>query len=218
MALKRKGFQRDVKLIANSTSEQCVAALQASDGQPDDVRNSNMEALASNEKIALELRTALRQVLISTKDVPLTDGYKRNLRHESHNLNVTEGALVVLATFNVADTYSPLMFRLVRGGPIGSIEHILLSCTSLENHRTRLLRCVDNSGGYHQVVETFIKKTMSYNSELSVQLLLDCSTIPEVIVMSQTFGDIILEDLFKFSRTWCYTMDRERRKMLGRNK
>ena len=59
---------------------------------------------------------------------------------------------------------------------------------------------------------------MSYNSELSVQLLLDCSTIPEVIVMSQTFGDIILEDLFKFSRPWCYTMDRERRKMLGRKK
>ena len=73
MALKRKGFKKDVKLIANSTSEQCVAALQCSAGQPGDVKNANMEALANNEKIALELRTALRQVLISTKDVPLTD-------------------------------------------------------------------------------------------------------------------------------------------------
>jgi hypothetical protein len=124
MALKRKGFQRDVKLIANSTSEQCVTALKASAGQPGDVRNANMEALSSNEKIALQLRTALRQVLISTKDVPLTDGYKRNLRHESHNLNVTEGALVVFATFNFADTYSPLLFQLVRGGPGQSVEHI----------------------------------------------------------------------------------------------
>ncbi len=124
MALKRKGFKKDVKLIANSTSEQCVAALQSSAGQPGDVKNANMEALANNEKIALELRTALRQVLISTKDVPLTDGYKRNLRHESHNLNVTEGALVVFATFNFADNYSPLLFQLVRGGPGGSVEHI----------------------------------------------------------------------------------------------
>ena len=124
MALKRKGFQRDVKLIANSTSEQCVAALQASAGQPGDVRNSSMEALAGNDKVALELRTALRQVLISTKDVPLTDGYKRNLRHESHNLNVTEGSLVVFATFNFADTYSPLLFRLVREAPGHSEEHI----------------------------------------------------------------------------------------------
>ena len=74
MALKRKGFQKDVKLIANSTSEQCMSAIIASAGQPGDVRNANMEALSHNDKIALELRTALRQVLISTKDVPLTDG------------------------------------------------------------------------------------------------------------------------------------------------
>ena len=124
MALKRKGSQRDVKLIANSTSEQCMAALNSSAAQPGDVQNLNMEALSSNDKIAVELRTALRQVLISTKDVPLTDGYKRNLRHESHNLNVTEGALVVFATFNFADTYSPLLFRLVREGPAQSEEQI----------------------------------------------------------------------------------------------
>ena len=124
MALKRKGFQKDVKLIANSTSEQCIAALKSSAGQPGEVRNANMEALSNNEKIALELRTALRQVLISTKDVPLTDGYKRNLRHESHNLNIAEGALVVFATFNFADNYAPLLFQLVRGGSDGSVEHI----------------------------------------------------------------------------------------------
>ena len=124
MALKRKGFQKDVKLIANSTSEQCIAALKSSAGQPGEVRNANMEALSNNEKIALELRTALRQVLISTKDVPLTDGYKRNLRHESHNLNIAEGALAVFATFNFADNYAPLLFQLVRGGSDGSAEHI----------------------------------------------------------------------------------------------
>ena len=113
MALRRKGFQKDVKLIANATAEQCVDALQASAGRPGDVKNANMEALSSNDKLALELRTAMRQVLISTKDSPLTDGYKRGLRHESHNLNVTEGALVVFATFNFADTYSPLLLSLI---------------------------------------------------------------------------------------------------------
>ena len=81
-----------------------MAALQASAGQPGDVRNANMEALSNSDKLASELRAALRQVLISTKDVPLTDGYKRNLRHESHNLNIAEGSLVVFATFNFADT------------------------------------------------------------------------------------------------------------------
>ena len=124
MALKRQGFQKDVKLIANATEAQCVAALTVSAGQPGDVRNASMEALSHNEKLALELRTALRQVLISTKDVPLTDGYKRNLRHDSHNLNVAEGTLAVFATFNFADTYSPLLFQLVRGGASGMVEHL----------------------------------------------------------------------------------------------
>ena len=100
---------------------------------------------------------------------------------------------------------------------IGSIEHILISCSSLENHRIGLLRKLDNSG-YHEAAYSFIKNTISCRSELSIQLLLDCSSIPEVIFMCQTFGEIILDDLFKFSRTWCYTIDRERRKMLGMKK
>ena len=102
-----------VKLIAASTSEQCMAALQASAGQQGDLKDAAMEGLVGNEKVSAELKTALKQVLISTKDVPLTDGYKRSLRHEGHNLNVTEGALVVFATFNFADTYSSLLFQLV---------------------------------------------------------------------------------------------------------
>ena len=52
-------------------------------------------------------------MLISTKHAPLTDGYRRNLRHEGHNLNATFGALTVFATFNFADNYAPLMFSLL---------------------------------------------------------------------------------------------------------
>jgi hypothetical protein len=124
MALRRKGFQKDVKLIANSSSEQCMQVLQDRANAPGDVKNATMEALSNDDKIAAELRTALRQVLISTKDVPLTDGYKRGLRHESHNLNVAEGSLAVFATFNFADNYSPLLFQLVRGGPGGAVEQL----------------------------------------------------------------------------------------------
>ena len=66
-----------------------MAALQANAGQPGDLKDAAMEGLVGNEKVSAELKTALKQVLISTKDVPLTDGYKRSLRHEGHNLNVT---------------------------------------------------------------------------------------------------------------------------------
>jgi hypothetical protein len=124
LALKRKGFQKDVKLIANATSEQCMAALNAHSGQHADLSNANTEALARNQLLSKELAAALRQVLVSTKDVPLTDGYKRNLRHEGHNLNVTEGSLVVFATFNFADAYSPVLFRLLREDGAGQQSQV----------------------------------------------------------------------------------------------
>jgi hypothetical protein len=109
-AVKRKGFQKDVRLIANATSAQCFQVL-----THDALGTANTEALARDVRVSKELATALRQVLISTKDVPLTDGYKRNLRHEGHNLNVMFGSLIVFVTFNFADTYAPLLFKLCSG-------------------------------------------------------------------------------------------------------
>ena len=77
--------------------------------------NANTELLARDDRVSKELATALRQVLISTQDVPLTDGYRRNLRHEGHNLNVAFGSLTVFVTFNFADNYAPLLFKLCNG-------------------------------------------------------------------------------------------------------
>ena len=65
--------------------------------------NHNAERLAGHEAVPKELQTALRQMLINTKDVPFTDGSKRSLRHEGHALNIAYGSLVVFATYNFAD-------------------------------------------------------------------------------------------------------------------
>ena len=92
--MKRHGFQKDIRLIANASSDHCLQAL-----SHETLGDANAEQLARDDRVSKELSTALRQVLISTKDVPLTDGYKRNLRHEGHNLNMMFGSLTVFATF-----------------------------------------------------------------------------------------------------------------------
>ena len=104
--MRRRGFQRDVRLIANASSAHCLQAL-----SHEALGDASAEALARDYRVSKELSTALRQVLISTKDVPLADGYKRNLRHEGHNLNMMFGSLTVFATFNVVDNYAPLIFH-----------------------------------------------------------------------------------------------------------
>ena len=105
VAFKRRGFQKDVKAIAAASAEMVYTAMEKIIG------HANAEELANNQHVPKELQTALRQMLISTKDVSFTDGYKRSHRHEGHNLNVTHGSLVVFATFNFADNYSPVLVQ-----------------------------------------------------------------------------------------------------------
>ena len=62
-AVKRKGFQKDVRLIANASSAQCFQAL-----THEALGSANTEALARDVRVSTQLATALRQVLISTFD------------------------------------------------------------------------------------------------------------------------------------------------------
>ena len=111
-ALKRHGFRANVHLVVNSTSEKVLQALEAGVAQPGAAQEAGAGML--QQEALKPLQTAINQMHISVKNVPLTDGYRRNLRHEGHNLNVTFGALTVFATWNFADNYAPLMFQLVR--------------------------------------------------------------------------------------------------------
>ena len=115
LALKRKGFQLDVRAIAKSTSEQCIQASTASAGRPGDMRDATAEGLACSQHVPKELATTLRQVLVSTKDVPLNDGDRQTSRHEGRIYNVMFGTLTIFATSNVADHYSPVFFQLLDG-------------------------------------------------------------------------------------------------------
>ena len=105
IAFKRQGFAQDLEVIAKAKAEHCVAAMAVGGNGPD----VNVERGAHAEEVPETLRRAMRQVLVSTVDVPFTDGYRRRLRHEGHNLNVVHGALKIFATTNYADTYSPLL-------------------------------------------------------------------------------------------------------------
>ena len=49
-----------------------------------------------------------------------------------------------------------------------------------------------------------------------MQLLLDCSVIPEIIASSQSQGEQVFFDLFYFSRTCCFSVHWERLKRLGK--
>ena len=49
-----------------------------------------------------------------------------------------------------------------------------------------------------------------------LSILLDCSIIPEVIASAQNEGSNVLNMLFRLTRTWVYSLHKERMKLLGR--
>ena len=90
-----------------------MQALCGSAGKPE--RQRGLDQLAYAPDVPENLRTALRQVLFAQVKVPFTDGYRRKLRHEGHNLNAVHGPLKLFVTANFADVYSPVMLSMVWG-------------------------------------------------------------------------------------------------------
>ena len=61
------------------------------------------------------VRTAMRSLLLSTANVPGTEGRKTSLRFNGHGNNICFGASTFFVTPNFADTYNPLMVLLHKG-------------------------------------------------------------------------------------------------------
>ena len=96
----------------------------------------------------------------------------------------------------------------------GSIEHLLVSCPTLAQCRHQQFMMLE------QKSFSLRAKSIILSASTSVphftQLLLDCSTLPEVIQAGQSEGNQVLQDIFKFSRTFCFNVHMKRMKILGR--
>ena len=97
--VRRPGFQKDLKATASLNADEFV----------------RMMAQPSGSAAPPAVQQALRQLMFSTANVALTDGYKMRLRHVGHAMNIVWGPLTRFSTHNFADTYSPLVSLLHDG-------------------------------------------------------------------------------------------------------
>ena len=97
------------------------------------------------------------------------------------------------------------------------LPHILLPrCPLLQDRKDALLQywrtVLKKSPSASAVVEDILA---SNDDEKLLQLVLDCSVLPEVTLASED-DDSVLPLLSKITRTWCYSLLRTRLKILGR--
>ena len=105
----RKGFGTDLQILADASAEDFMEALNIA--KPGDCIGSAI----SRPGMPAKVKTALRTLLLSTSDVPGTEGRKTALRFDGHANNLKFGAASFFVTPNFADTYSPLVLQLHEG-------------------------------------------------------------------------------------------------------
>ena len=110
MAIGRKGFDADLRVLASSSYEDFLEAMRIANP------NESIVSAANRSDMSPKIRTALRTLLLSTSAVPGTEGRKKKLRHDGHANNLLWGPPGFFTTPNFVDTYNPLV-KLIHDGP-----------------------------------------------------------------------------------------------------
>ena len=92
-----------------------------------------------------------------------------------------------------------------------------LSCSGLPDERRRLDLFTSDYASDKPVLRKIVNMYLySEDEEDRMQFVIDCSVLPLVIASYQLHGQIIHQQLFKISRTWCRSLHVARMKALGR--
>ena len=99
---------------------------------------------------------------------------------------------------------------------LGTIEHVFLSggCPALVDARLSMLSFIQAYMVPRPYLLPIMKACWGVDDSLSMQLLLDCSVIPEVIKASQESSHPVVQDLFYLTRTYIAKLHHTRRRLL----
>ena len=97
---------------------------------------------------------------------------------------------------------------------VESLEHILIQCKAYTESKARLYSLWLSTR--NKVVFKLVLEALSSETEYLVQFLVDCSVLPSVVKATQENGHVILKELFYLTRSWCFSIHKQRMKILGR--
>ena len=99
----------------------------------------------------------------------------------------------------------------------GSLHHLLTECVDLAPARLRVVslwsKYLMDKPNLLPVIQSY---TVGSNSPLFVQLLLDCTVLPEVISLVQLHGSGVHDSLLYMTRSFCFSVHKARLKLLGK--
>lgn len=112
-AVGRRGFSADLRALASASSADFMEAMHIAGPK------ESISSAAARPDMPAKVKSALRTLLLSTSDVPGTEGRKAQLRFNGHGNNLFFGGPSFFVTPNFADTYHPIV-KLLHDGPSDS--------------------------------------------------------------------------------------------------
>ena len=101
-------------------------------------------------------------------------------------------------------------------GVTEDLHHILLICPSYHNTRGRILTLWrEQLKDLPEILQTTLQYCNNTNSPNFMQFLLDPSVLPDIITLTQNYGQFILKLLFYLTRTYCHAIHKHRLSALG---
>ena len=97
-----------------------------------------------------------------------------------------------------------------------TIEHILIFCPFLSESRRISFDLWTAISKKYSYLTPVLNKAMTMQYAYRCQFILDCTSLPDIILVSQIHGQDVLSKLLYLTRTYCFTLHRERMKQLGR--
>ena len=93
-----------------------------------------------------------------------------------------------------------------------SLEHLLLHCPAYDRIRSTVIMKWGSVENY--AIKHFINFVLTQSQPILMQFLLDASALPHTQKLINEYGSKILTIIFSLTRTWCYSVHRERLKLI----
>ena len=102
------------------------------------------------------------------------------------------------------------------GRAVGSLEHLLLFCPALSDSRNRIIEMCHTVASESEEIKIILDNALNdQTTDKLMQFLLDCSSLPSIILHKQNSGSNVIDRLFYITRSWCYAIHRSRMNKLG---
>ena len=99
---------------------------------------------------------------------------------------------------------------------VGDIEHLLVVCPALHHVRNCLVALWHDKTSEYPALYDLLTRILASNPTSIVSFILDPSSNPEIIGLSQSCGSPLLELVFYLTRSWAYSIHREKMIQTGR--